>query len=1216
MRKKLLTVLLTAAMMITLPGIGTMGVFAESPADEKAEAQTEPDGGEDGYEDNELQLFEQDETEFSVIPGETVSLSVSLSDEAVYEPIEDSISYRWYREFDTMDDEDNPVIETEELGITDSGAFDFTYQGDKYSGEQRVVCRVSYKVNALEDDDYYDALLAETLEFTVTDSYAPIVISSKDGAYVYAGEKGDSKTLQCAIEESEDNEENDYDADMEHASFQWYQELEEGNVSVKDATSDSVNVEVTENETYFYLEASVPVTKGKGENKQTLTYKGRSETFVVKMHDLFGFEDDEKTINGLLGSKQMVSVDPQLSEYANSLKDAGYRGGLTYQWYLFHEADEDDDARYETLDDATESYCEVEVEDVPGVYSCEVTCMLKKGSSVFTQTVKSPHITVEPENAFYVHLDEFDTSVNEMDVYELPGYELEMKAFVSPNLTDDNEPKYHIGEYSYQWEKGSYVLDEDAEEETLVWTKINGATEDSYTAEVLKDDNEDYYRCGVSALVEEGTDQEAQVTYYAAYTVYYCENPMSFTVDIKPYYYDNGDEIELSASVAFSEDFWEEGDPDTKQAVQHGYTFDLTDENIRYQWEEKKEMQDGMQWVPISGAAANTLKRTAGEEEYVRFKILGIAQKDDAGYEYAFASDEIDLSCNLPIQASISEIKEGEEELVTGQSLYYQSGAKAVFEAEAVCSEGYEEVVSDLGEKGYQWYVWDRTKEEYVKLNGETKKTLSITVDQYKDLKCDIRITATVDGKERETTVSAYVYLYVKNEVNIYILAKDASGKAVSPQTKGQITLYAMVFGEDMTNAKAQWRGRKAGGYFEDIKGATGTTYTFDTSKAMKEYVVEITDRFGNIYEEYYDLPSEEAGELSTELMNKKAISLSVGKTRVKGTNTDMIEENDEVLLYTFTPAKTGIYRFYSSAADIPVGPDDSPDVPETIDPIIQIYNANGALVTSWDDLDSDGAGSYNFDCTYFGEKGSKAYVILGRDDQEYFVNIEYLNYSHMHVYGSAGDACLICGENKTPSKPAGTDNKQTQQPQTQQPQTQQPQAQTQPTVKAGQKIQLKKQGTFKVTNPDPKKAEVTFVKPANAKAAKIKVPASIKQGGVTYKVTKLDPKAFKGNKKVKEIDLGKNITKVDNKAFSGCTKLKKVIVRSSKIKFGKFLFKGCGSFKTLDIKAKKLAKNSFAKKSLSGMPKNAVVKVPKGTAKYYKNILKNSGKPNSIKIK
>ena len=90
--------------------------------------------------------------------------------------------------------------------------------------------------------------------------------------------------------------------------------------------------------------------------------------------------------------------------------------------------------------------------------------------------------------------------------------------------------------------------------------------------------------------------------------------------------------------------------------------------------------------------------------------------------------------------------------------------------------------------------------------------------------------------------------------------------------------------------------------------------------------------------------------------------------------------------------------------------------------------------------------------------------------------------------------------------------------------------------------------GKYKITKSDAKKGTVSFVAPANKKATTVTIPSTVKIKGVTFKVTAIEKNAFKSNKKVKNVTIGKNVTTIGKKAFYGCSKLKKLTIKSSKL--------------------------------------------------------------------
>lgn len=136
------------------------------------------------------------------------------------------------------------------------------------------------------------------------------------------------------------------------------------------------------------------------------------------------------------------------------------------------------------------------------------------------------------------------------------------------------------------------------------------------------------------------------------------------------------------------------------------------------------------------------------------------------------------------------------------------------------------------------------------------------------------------------------------------------------------------------------------------------------------------------------------------------------------------------------------------------------------------------------------------------------------------------------------------------------------------------------------------KNSAYKVTSKDSTRTvEYTGIK-KNAK--EVTIPSSVKINGKEYKVTSIKANAFKGNKKIKKITIGKNIKKIGKGAFKNCKNLKKIV-----------------------IKSKKLVSKNIGKNIFKGISKNAVIKVPKGKVKAYKKfIIKKGGAGKNIKVK
>ena len=156
----------------------------------------------------------------------------------------------------------------------------------------------------------------------------------------------------------------------------------------------------------------------------------------------------------------------------------------------------------------------------------------------------------------------------------------------------------------------------------------------------------------------------------------------------------------------------------------------------------------------------------------------------------------------------------------------------------------------------------------------------------------------------------------------------------------------------------------------------------------------------------------------------------------------------------------------------------------------------------------------------------------------------------------------------------------------------------------------------YKVTGSDQKNPTVEYIKPKSSAKGTVKIPASVRYDGVTYKVTSVADKAFRNNKKVTNITVGTNVKSIGRSAFEKCTKLKTVTVGKNVTKIGKNAFGGCKNLKRLTIKSAKLTKKGLASGSFKGITKKTVVKVPKGKVKAYKKLLQSKGLDKKVKVK
>ena len=140
-------------------------------------------------------------------------------------------------------------------------------------------------------------------------------------------------------------------------------------------------------------------------------------------------------------------------------------------------------------------------------------------------------------------------------------------------------------------------------------------------------------------------------------------------------------------------------------------------------------------------------------------------------------------------------------------------------------------------------------------------------------------------------------------------------------------------------------------------------------------------------------------------------------------------------------------------------------------------------------------------------------------------------------------------------------------------------------TEKKDSKLTDETGATYKVTGTTDKKPTVTYISTKKIGKASITIPSSIEVNGVKYQVTSIADNAFRKNKKLKKITIGKEIVSIGKRAFEGCKNLKEIVIETEK------------------LKAKTIGKKAFAKTS-----SEAVVNVPKKKAKEYKKLLRKRG--------
>jgi len=122
-------------------------------------------------------------------------------------------------------------------------------------------------------------------------------------------------------------------------------------------------------------------------------------------------------------------------------------------------------------------------------------------------------------------------------------------------------------------------------------------------------------------------------------------------------------------------------------------------------------------------------------------------------------------------------------------------------------------------------------------------------------------------------------------------------------------------------------------------------------------------------------------------------------------------------------------------------------------------------------------------------------------------------------------------------------------------------------------------------------KCTVKVTAPVKKTYTSIAIPDTVKFKGETYKVTKIGPKAFYKNSKIKSVKVGKNVKIIGSSAFEGAGKLKGIVIYSTSLK-------------------------SVGKNTFRGINSKAVIKVPPKKFSTYKKLLAKKGQKSSVKIK
>ncbi len=172
-----------------------------------------------------------------------------------------------------------------------------------------------------------------------------------------------------------------------------------------------------------------------------------------------------------------------------------------------------------------------------------------------------------------------------------------------------------------------------------------------------------------------------------------------------------------------------------------------------------------------------------------------------------------------------------------------------------------------------------------------------------------------------------------------------------------------------------------------------------------------------------------------------------------------------------------------------------------------------------------------------------------------------------------------------------------------------------------------KSKAVYQVIKAGPAGGTAAFLKPSGSGIKKITIPASIRLGGITYKVTGISAdacknhkmlqsvsvgknvrsigrNAFYGCKNLKNVDMAKNVKTIGDKAFYKCTALPRIIIPEKVSKIGKKAFYGDRKLASIIIRTKKLTNGRTGNGAFDGIGSGAVYTVPRVKAQAYKKLL------------
>lgn len=143
-------------------------------------------------------------------------------------------------------------------------------------------------------------------------------------------------------------------------------------------------------------------------------------------------------------------------------------------------------------------------------------------------------------------------------------------------------------------------------------------------------------------------------------------------------------------------------------------------------------------------------------------------------------------------------------------------------------------------------------------------------------------------------------------------------------------------------------------------------------------------------------------------------------------------------------------------------------------------------------------------------------------------------------------------------------------------------------------KVKTAKVGRGMYTITSEKKKTARFDRVSKKYVTTLSIPATVKIGKKTYKVTAIKANALKNNKKIRKLTIGGNVKTIGKNAFYGCKNLKKITIKTTKLTMksvGKNAFKGLNGKAGITVPDSRLAAYQKLLKARGVTGKNQIIK-------------------------